>query len=55
MDDVVSMWIHLCNAYSTYAPPLFPQAADCAKLAYTICVGENLTFKGSYDKQDEQK
>ena len=52
MDDVISMWVHLWNAYSAFAPHLLPQAADCGKLAYNICVGEDVTFKESYDKQD---
>jgi hypothetical protein len=55
MDDVISMWIHLCNAYSAFAPRILPQAADCAKLAYKICVGEDVTFEESYDKQGDLK
>jgi hypothetical protein len=53
MEDVISMWVHLWNAYSAFAPHLLPQAADCGKLAYKICVGEDVTFKESYDKQGD--
>jgi hypothetical protein len=55
MDDVISIWVHIWNAYSAFAPHLLPQAADCGKLAYSICVGEDVTFKESYDKQDDLK
>jgi hypothetical protein len=55
MDDVISMWVHLWNAYSAFAPHLLGQAADCGKLAYKICVGEDVTFEESYDKEDELK
>lgn len=60
MDDVISMWVHLWNAYSAFPPHLLPpnlllQVADCGKLAYKICIGEDVTFKESYDKQDDLK
>jgi hypothetical protein len=45
MDDVINMWVHLWNAYSAFAPHLLPPAADYGKLAYKICVGEDVTFK----------
>jgi hypothetical protein len=49
MDGVVDAWIHLCNAYTALAPHLFPQAEDCAKLAYKICIGEDETFRQARD------
>jgi hypothetical protein len=41
---VVEAWIHLCNAYATFAPHMFQKAEECAKVAYRICVGEDVTF-----------
>ena len=55
VDDVISMWVHLWNAYSAFAPHLLPRAAGCGKLAYNICVGEDVTFEESYGKQDDLK
>lgn len=50
VDEVIAMFIHLCNVYITFAPHLVPQAAACAKLAYKIWVGEDVTFKENHDK-----
>ena len=44
MDGVIEAWIHLCNAYATFAPHMFQKAEECAKVAYRICVGEDVTF-----------
>jgi hypothetical protein len=52
-DEVISLWIHLWNVYSVYARHLLPQAAECGRLAYKIFVGEDVTFKESYDKQGD--
>ena len=45
MDGVVFAWIHLCNAYTTFAPHLLQQAAGCANLAHKIYIGEDVTFE----------
>ncbi|TVY48488.1 Histone-lysine N-methyltransferase, partial [Lachnellula occidentalis] len=50
---VVSLWVHLWNAYSARAPHLLSQVDECTRLAYKICVGEDVTFKESYDKDGD--
>ena len=47
-DGVVEAWIHLCNAYLSFAPHLYHKAVACAKVAYRICIGEDVTFEESY-------
>ena len=44
MDGVIEPWIHLCNAYATFAPHMLQKAEGCGKVAYRICVGEDVTF-----------
>jgi hypothetical protein len=44
MDGVIEAWIHICNAYATFAPHMFQKAEECAKVAYRICIGEDVTF-----------
>ncbi|TVY84556.1 hypothetical protein LSUE1_G000747 [Lachnellula suecica] len=53
MDDVIGMWVHLWNAYSEMAPHLLPQVAECGKTAYKICIGEDVTFKESYEQKGD--
>lgn len=48
---VVSLWAHLWNAYSARAPHLLSRVDECTRLAYKICVGEDVTFQESYDKE----
>lgn len=48
-DDVVRLWVHLWNVYSARAPHLLQKAAEYGRLAYKICVGEDVTFEESYD------
>lgn len=49
--DVINMWAHIWVAYISFAPHLLPQAAHYTKLAYKICVAENVTFKELYGEQ----
>ncbi|ESZ98258.1 hypothetical protein SBOR_1354 [Sclerotinia borealis F-4128] len=49
MDGVMEAWIYLCDAYAALAPQFLQQAEDCAKLAYKMCIGEDHTFKKTYD------
>ena len=44
MDRAIKAWIGLCNAYATFAPHTLQKAEECAKVAYRICVGEDVTF-----------
>ena len=44
MDGVIQAWIHLCNAYAALAPHMLQKAEECAKVAYRICIGEDVTF-----------
>jgi hypothetical protein len=49
-DDVPLIWACLWNACATLAPHLTPQLLECGKLAYKICVGEDVTFEECYEK-----
>jgi hypothetical protein len=44
MDGVIETWIHLCDDYATFAPHMLQKAEECAKVAYRICVGGDVTF-----------
>jgi hypothetical protein len=44
MDGVIETWIHLCDDYVTFAPHMLQKAEECAKVAYRICVGGDVTF-----------
>jgi len=54
MDGVVEAWIRLCNAYVTFAPHMLQKAEECAKVAYRICIGEDVTFDESYGEKARQ-
>lgn len=45
MDGVVSALLFLRDAYAVFAPPLAAKVEDYARIAYKICVGEDVTFK----------
>jgi hypothetical protein len=47
-DGLIEAWIHLCNAYAAFAPHMLPKAEECAKVAYRICIREDVTFDESY-------
>lgn len=47
-DYVVEAWVHLWQAYMHVAPQLCGQAEECARTAYRICVGEDVTFDQHY-------
>jgi SET domain len=47
-DRVVEAWVHLWKAYKHVAPQLGGQAEECARTAYRICVGEDVTFDEYY-------
>ncbi|KAF7502553.1 hypothetical protein GJ744_005492 [Endocarpon pusillum] len=47
-DYVVEAWVHLWKAYMHVAPQLSGQAEECARTAYRICVGEDVTFDQHY-------
>jgi SET domain len=47
-DEAIMAWIHLCNAYTVFAPHLLQKAKECAMVTYKICVGEDVTFDESY-------
>jgi hypothetical protein len=50
VDDVPLMLVCLWNSYKTLAPHLTPQLFECAKMAYKICVGEDVNFEECYEK-----
>jgi SET domain len=47
-DRVVEAWVQLWKAYMHVAPQLCGQAEKCARTAYRICVGEDVTFDEHY-------
>jgi SET domain len=47
-DRVVDAWVYLWKAYTHVAPQLCGQAEECARTAYRICVGEDVTFDEHY-------
>jgi hypothetical protein len=51
---VMEAWIHLGNLYAEFAPQMFQKAEQCAKVAYRICVGEDVTFDESYGENARQ-
>ena len=44
IDGVIEAWIHLRNAYATFAPHILQKAREWVKVAYRIRVGEDVTF-----------
>jgi hypothetical protein len=50
-DDVVQAWICLCDAYEAFAPHLLEKAKECARLAYKMRMGEDVTFETAYNKK----
>jgi hypothetical protein len=48
MDGVIEAWIHLGNAYAVFAPNWMKRAEDYARVAYRVCVGEDVTFEEGY-------
>ena len=44
VDDVISIWAWLWNAYAALAPHFLPQAAACWELTYKICTWEDVAF-----------
>lgn len=49
-DYVVQAWIFLCDIYAAYAPHLLEKAEEYARLAYTMSVGEDVTFDTVYKR-----
>lgn len=47
-DHVVEAWVLLWKAYTHVAPQLCGHAKECARTAYRICVGEDVTFDEYY-------
>jgi len=47
VDSVIETWLHLWTAYARVAPHLCQKAEECAKVAYRICIGEDVTFEES--------
>lgn len=50
VDGVLETWLHLWTAYAIVAPSLYQKMEENAKLAYKMCVGEDVTFEKSYGK-----
>jgi hypothetical protein len=50
-DDVVQAWICICDAYEAFAPHLLEKAKECARLAYKMRMGEDVTFDTAYEKK----
>jgi hypothetical protein len=44
MDSVIKAWIHIYNAYATFAPHMFQKVKEYAKVAYRIYIGEDVMF-----------
>ncbi|KAK4694738.1 hypothetical protein P7C71_g2891, partial [Lecanoromycetidae sp. Uapishka_2] len=53
-DYVVEAWVFLWAAFATIAPELCGKAEECAKTAYRICIGEDVTFDERYGKMAHQ-
>ncbi len=53
-DFVVEAWVLLWAAFSKVASELCERAEECAKTAYRICVGEDVTFDERYGKMAQQ-
>ena len=49
-DYLVEAWVHLWAAYAHVAPGLCDKVEKCAKMAYKLCVGEDVTFDERYGK-----
>lgn len=49
-DHVVEAWVFLWTAFAKIAPANCDKAEECAKTAYKICVGEDVTFDEKYGK-----
>ena len=49
-DHLVEAWVHLWAAYAHVAPSLCEKVEECAKIAYKLCVGEDVTFDEGYGK-----
>lgn len=50
VDHVIEAWMHLWTAYACVAPQLCAEAKECARTAYKICAGEDITFEENYGK-----
>jgi hypothetical protein len=50
VDSVIETWVHLWTAYAIVAPELCEKAEGYAKMAYRMCIGEDVTFDESYGK-----
>jgi hypothetical protein len=55
VDSVIETWVHLWTAYATVAPEWSEKAEGYAKMAYRICIGEDVTFEESYGKMPERQ
>ncbi|KAN0087063.1 hypothetical protein V8E54_000751 [Elaphomyces granulatus] len=55
MDYVIEAWIHLRAAYMTLAPHLCQRAEECARLAYKMCIGEDVTFEESLGRKAREE
>lgn len=49
-DYLVEAWVHLWAAYARVAPSLCEKVEKCARIAYKICVGEDVTFDETYGR-----
>jgi hypothetical protein len=49
-DNVDQAFVFLCDAYAVFAPHLVEKAKECARLAYSMCVGEDTTFDTVYKR-----
>jgi SET domain-containing protein len=45
IDTVLEVWMHLWTTYSILAPQLCQKAEECMRVAYKICLGEDVTFE----------
>lgn len=43
-DGVIEAWVHLWNVYAAFKPQLAEKAGAYARIAYRICIGEDVTF-----------